>query len=246
MPFQAIEPQRIYQRIADQIGDLIRNGEFRMGQKLPPERELAKTFEVSRNVVREAMVALEIAGLIDVRIGAGTFVAAAPTVPVARPSDLAHARHLIEGEIAARAAECRADGDVEAIREALERIQREPFPNRSALQWNRRFHLRVADATRNGALVEIMRSLWRPDSDPVLAAIRNLTAPASPQIDVQALRRVFHAIAVGDPANARTAMQAHLWDAASMLIKADAVAIRSPGSRPSGPKASSRTPRGEP
>jgi len=74
MPFQIVESQRLYQQVAEQLGGLIDRGEFREGDRLPPERELSKKLGVSRPVVREAMIALEIAGLVEVRVGAGAFV----------------------------------------------------------------------------------------------------------------------------------------------------------------------------
>src|SRR5690606_33485005 len=74
MPIQLVEAQRLYQQVADQISGLIRTGELGSGARLPPERELARQLGVSRPVVREAMIALEIAGLVEVRVGAGAFV----------------------------------------------------------------------------------------------------------------------------------------------------------------------------
>src|ERR1044072_2614293 len=74
MPFRAVAAQRLYQQVAEQLGGLIDRGEFREGDRLPPERELSKKLGVSRPVVREAMIALEIAGLVEVRGGAGAFV----------------------------------------------------------------------------------------------------------------------------------------------------------------------------
>src|SRR5262245_52075396 len=110
MPFQVVEVQRLYQQVADQIGGLIRSGEFRSGDRLPPERELARKLGVSRPVVREAMIALEIAGFVEVRGGAGTFVQsarpasnhalAALSDPGPSPFDLIAARQMLEGEIA--------------------------------------------------------------------------------------------------------------------------------------------------
>ena len=74
MPIQPIDSRRLYEQVADQIGALIRSGEFRPGQRLPAERDLAKSLSVSRPVVREAMIALEIAGLVEVRTGSGAYV----------------------------------------------------------------------------------------------------------------------------------------------------------------------------
>src|SRR6478752_10769153 len=74
MPFQSIETRRLYRQIADQIRALIKRGEFVAGSRLPPERDLAKQLGVSRPSVREALIALEVEGLADVRIGSGIYV----------------------------------------------------------------------------------------------------------------------------------------------------------------------------
>ena len=76
MPFHSIEPRRLYRQIADQIRGLIKSGEFPAGSRLPPERDLAKQLGVSRPSVREALIALEVEGLVEVRIGSGIYVLA--------------------------------------------------------------------------------------------------------------------------------------------------------------------------
>ena len=123
MPLQVVEPVRLYRQIAGQIATLIDSGEFAAGSRLPPERELAVLLGVSRTSVREALISLEIARRVEVRVGTGIFVqqqtesraGAAP--PGHRgvgtsnnrdegpsPFELLAARRLIEGEIAALAA----------------------------------------------------------------------------------------------------------------------------------------------
>ena len=74
MPIQSIEPRRLYRQIADQIRTLIRSKEFPAGARLPPERDLARQLGVSRPSVREALIALEVEGLVEVRIGSGIYV----------------------------------------------------------------------------------------------------------------------------------------------------------------------------
>ncbi len=74
MPIQSIEPRRLYRQIADQIRGLVRSGEYAVGSRLPPERDLAKQLGVSRPSVREAIIALEVEGLVEVRIGSGIYV----------------------------------------------------------------------------------------------------------------------------------------------------------------------------
>src|SRR5256885_13049232 len=111
VPLQTIAPRRLYRQIADQLRALIERGEFPVGSRLPPERDLAVQLGVSRPSVREALIALEVEGLVEVRVGAGIFVAMPRPVPVADPSNEApgpfehlRARWLLEGEIAAEAA----------------------------------------------------------------------------------------------------------------------------------------------
>src|SRR6188472_4551181 len=74
VPLQTVETRRLYRQIAEQIASLIEAGEFARGARLPAERELAGLLGVSRTSVREAIISLEIAGLVDVRVGTGIFV----------------------------------------------------------------------------------------------------------------------------------------------------------------------------
>lgn len=74
MPIQVIQNRRLYQQIADQLRDMIGRGEYGPGANLPPERELAKQFGVSRTSVREALIALEVIGIVSVRVGNGVVV----------------------------------------------------------------------------------------------------------------------------------------------------------------------------
>src|SRR2546427_8312532 len=114
MPIQSIEPRRLYRQIADQIRTLIRSGEFPPGSRLPPERDLAKQLGVSRPSVREALIALEVEGLVEVRIGSGIYVQrsaaarngdeASAVHAEAGPFELLRARQVIESECAALAA----------------------------------------------------------------------------------------------------------------------------------------------
>ena len=74
MPVQSIEPQRLYRQIAEQLRALIAQGEFATGDRLPAERDLARQFNVSRPSVREALIALEVEGWVEVRTGSGVYV----------------------------------------------------------------------------------------------------------------------------------------------------------------------------
>ena len=169
MPIQLVEAQRLYQHVAEQIGSLIHAGEFRDGDRLPPERELAKQLGVSRPVVREAMIALEIAGLVDVRGGAGAFVKRARTDagslraaadPGPGPFDLIAARQLLEGEIAFTAATKVTAANLHSLTEAIDRMRADIEAGRDTRQSDRLFHLRVAELTGNAVLSGLVDGLW--------------------------------------------------------------------------------------
>src|SRR5579859_6723316 len=114
MPIHAVESQRLYRQIAGQLSALIASGEFPPGARLPSERELAVQLGVSRPSVREALIALEVEGKVEIRVGAGVFVSENPSKrPAAAlatevegegPFELLRARMTVEGETAALAA----------------------------------------------------------------------------------------------------------------------------------------------
>ncbi|GMU72215.1 MAG: FadR family transcriptional regulator [Burkholderiales bacterium] len=228
MPFQSIEPRRLYRQIADQIRGLIRSGEFPPGSRLPPERDLAKQLGVSRPSVREALIALEVEGLVEVRIGSGIYVLApggAGDVPAANdatagPFELLRARYVIEGECAALAAKSARKAQVAAIEDSIDEMERERREGRQPLASDRVFHLRIAEATGNGALVQVVKLLWDERTGPLYQQLEHHYD--SPELWVAAMaehRTVLKAIATRDPAGARAAMQRHLNQAYKRFSK---------------------------
>ena len=163
--FSAITPHRAFEEIADQIRGMVAAGRLRPGDRLPPERELAATFRVSRNTLREALRALELAGMIESRKGAtgGAFVRSGnPQVVVGGMRDLYHLgaitpEHLTEAriwfsEMVVRVVCERATGaDFDALQANVDAMARAgaagDFDERQRL--NREFHLILARATRN-------------------------------------------------------------------------------------------------
>jgi len=218
MPFQSIEPRRLYRQIADQIRSLIRSGEYAVGARLPPERDLAKQLGVSRPSVREALIALEVEGLVEVRIGSGIYVLAGngPSAndeadDPAGPFELLRARYVIEAECAALAAKSARREQVEALEGALAEMEREHADGRPALAADRLFHLRIAEATGNGALVHVVKTLWEERTGPLYKQLEHhYDTPGLWEAAMAEHRAVLKAIAERDPALARAAMQRHL------------------------------------
>jgi DNA-binding FadR family transcriptional regulator len=241
MPFQAVATQRLYEQVAGQVTDLVARGEFKPGDRLPPERDLAKLLGVSRPTVREAMIALEIAGLVEVRVGAGAFVTdkAATNGAAAHngrlfdgvgssPLELIAARRTIEPEVAALAAQLATADEIAAIAETVTMIAAagDTPAHRSA---DHKFHVRIALASHNAILTAIVDECWAEMYSPMferMGAITGLIAArCSPQqrdTTVAEHEAVYRAIAAHDPAAARAAMDAHLIGVEAILAGGEA------------------------
>ena len=234
MPFQSIEPRRLYRQIADQIRTLIRSGEFSAGARLPPERDLAKQLGVSRPSVREALIALEVEGLVEVRIGSGIYVQPTDATAggkagvksgaraedaddgdaAAGPFELLRARYVIEGETAALAAKSAKKAQVLAIEESLGEMQRELDEEKQPLGGDRMFHVRIAEATGNGALVAVVEMLWKERTGSLYKRLEHhYDSPGLWHSAMAEHRAVLKAIAAKDAAAARAAMPRHLTQA---------------------------------
>jgi GntR family transcriptional repressor for pyruvate dehydrogenase complex len=217
MPFQPVDSRRLYEQVADQIDALVRAGEFAPGCRLPAERDLAKSLRVSRPVVREAMIALEIGGLIEVRTGAGAFVRDKPITPAApintghSPSDILSARVLIEGETAALAAARASPLDLAAMAAQQDEMVAEHNGGREWRAVDLGFHVAIARASGNAALAAVVERLWQEQHAPVFSLLServrlrdNWTAT------LRGHAAILAAIRSGRRRAAREAMRAHL------------------------------------
>lgn len=235
LPIYSIEPRRLYRQIADQIRGLIHSHEYAVGARLPPERDLARQLGVSRPSVREALIALEVEGLVDVRVGSGIYVVGArggdgdvDLVNAAMgPFELLRARRMIEGECAALAAKTAKRPQITAIRDAMNAMQHAGHGNKqSPLNEDRLFHLRIAEGTGNGALVAVVKMLWEERMGPLFKRLgHHYDNPGTWDAAADEHRDVVDAIARHDVDDARSAMHRHLdraykrfsknWDAPS-------------------------------
>jgi GntR family transcriptional repressor for pyruvate dehydrogenase complex len=216
MPFQPIDSKRLYERVADQIGDMIRRGEFKAGQRLPAERDLAKSVGVSRPVVREALVALEIASLVEVRRGSGAYVREPHNGKRMlnaghSPTDVLNARRIVEGEAAALAAANASERDIEAAADAVRRMIDEHDAGRPWSAADLAFHVAVAYASGNAALAMIVERLWQEQYGRVLSILSERAHlvenwPAT----LHGHQAILRAIRQRDAAAAREGMRAHL------------------------------------
>jgi DNA-binding FadR family transcriptional regulator len=217
VPIEAIASQRLFERVAEQISRLIAAEEFRQGDRLPPERDLAKQLRVSRPVVREAMIALELAGLVEVRTGAGTYVRSVTRAPLRlsgsgpSPFELLSARRLVESEIAALATTTATEETVAALRHLNGAIELETAAGRTGVEPDRLFHLTLAQSTRNTVLTDLVDQLWQGMTGPILTRFHELTnRPGKHRTNIADHEAIVIAIARRDADAARRAMAAHI------------------------------------
>jgi DNA-binding FadR family transcriptional regulator len=216
MPFQPIEPRRLYRQIADQLRQHIQGGEFPVGSKLPTERDLAQKLGVSRPSVREALIALEVEGLIEVRMSAGIFVMAREAVRRVEksahgPLETIRARQVLESELAATAAQAASPGLVDGLAAALRQMREDIDRGVMPIAGDREFHLGIAQASDNSVLLSVVTQLFDERYGALFKRFgTHFERERTWRAAVQEHQAVLDAIAARDPAAARVAMQTHL------------------------------------
>lgn len=220
--------KRLYERVAEALATRIAAGEFPVGARLPSERELAQLHGVSRPTIREAMIALEVDGLVEVITGSGVYVRARTRRGNERasmdigPFELLEARAVLEGEAAALAARHIGEEDLSNLDALLEEMAaenaRDVVMSEDA---DRRFHLTIARATRNSAMQHVVEELWRARNHS-LQSVKFLEKARAegikPRIDEHAA--IVAALRARDPNAARNAMRTHLRGVADMVFAA--------------------------
>lgn len=221
---------RLYQTVAEKLARAISAGDYAVGDRLPGERELAQLFDVSRPTIREAIIALEIDGLVEVRIGSGVYVLS----PVARgasvPMDigafeLTEARLLIEGEAAALAATQITDAEIAELEALVAEMERANLRGDGSGEIaDRRFHEMIATITRNGAMAASVEQLWtiRNRSPQCVRTFeKSRDKGYKPVVDEHAA--IVEALRSGNAVEARAAMRAHLGRVLEYLLDATEV-----------------------
>lgn len=219
MEMEAVKVRRLYLLVADQLSQLMRGGSLQPGDRLPSERDLASQFGVSRPTVREAMIALEIAGMVEIRSGSGVYVmdSSVGSVPGLLkgedpgPLEILEARRVIEGETAALAAQ-RIDPDtLNGLEAQMELIASPDTSAEDKEAADERFHQLIAFAGGNSALQSSVMWLWdlRQGSEISQKFHTKLRQEGSTPV-VRDHEIILDAIRKGDPKAARQGMHQHL------------------------------------
>jgi len=239
VPLQPLEPKRLYRQIAEQLRALMEVGEFVIGQRLPAERDLAVQLAVSRPSVREALIALEVEGWVEVRSGSGVYVLR-NTPPLVNaqasydewgPLELIMARGLIEGEAAAMAATQASKEQIARIADALAQMKLALKQGKDPLAGDELFHRAVAQACGNEVLRDTVSRYWQARRSPMYLRLADyFERPASWRAVLIEHAAVLKAIKNRDASAAREAMQGHMakaltrfsagWDSANPPVPA--------------------------
>jgi GntR family transcriptional regulator, transcriptional repressor for pyruvate dehydrogenase complex len=241
MGIAPIKSTRIYQEIVRQVKGMIAEGRLKSGDQLPPERDLAEKFVVSRTSVREALRALESLGLVEIRPGEGTFVREVSVESLIEPlalvmlsqrealGELFEARQLIEPALAALAARRATPEDVQEMERILEAQAKEVAAGRTGLEQDAQFHSAIGAAAHNRAITRIAHAVMdllrqsREDS---------LNTPGRPDRSHNDHRRLLAAIRGRDENAARQAMIDHLEAVEALIFGTDEPGTDARGRKP--------------
>ena len=231
MDIAPVKSTRIYEEIVRQIKGMIAEGRLKSGDQLPPERDLAEKFLVSRTSVREALRALESVGLIEIRPGEGTFVREVSVEALVEPlalvllaqremiGELFEARRLLEPVIAGLAARRATREEVQEMERILDEQAKEIAAGNTGLAQDAAFHAAIATAAHNRAITRIVHAVMD-----LLAQSREeaISTPGRPTRSHEDHRRVLNAIRGGDAAAAERAMQDHVVAVEALVLRPQA------------------------
>ena len=226
---------RIYQNIFNKIQEDIKNGIYPVGSKLPPERDLAQLFAVSRTSVREAIIALEVNGIVEVKLGSGVYILkTTANLPASSevsaistdihplllphlkeqsitPFEVLEARLAIEPYLAELAALHRNEQQLAAIKEAFLMNVSDNLEQSTDHIGDRLFHIRIAEASQNNAYAYFLKFLLSQHYTEMFSRLRSLYTSEDMAFRSQAEHQeILSAIQKQDGPTAKNAMKKHI------------------------------------
>lgn len=221
------EAHKLYQKVAATVTGRITNGQYPRGERLPSERDLAEEFDVSRPTIREAMLALEIQGLVEARHGSGVYVLDTSAIPAPAAEldigafELTEARAIFESESAALAASLITDEQLAKLEKIMAEMIEENKSDASGELADRSFHVAIAEATNNAAIVSVVEMLWDLRyRSPLCRHILHLARQTGVRPRIKHHRKILAALKARDPKRARAEMREHLENVIEGLLAA--------------------------
>lgn len=218
-PPRALRPlqrSRLYEQLVERLLALVHELDLKPGDRLPPERELAADLGVSRASVRQALVVLEVQGLVEVRHGEGAIlrdrrpdsaVLSAVAAHRRRLPEVIEAREALEVQLASLAAQRRTQEDLDRIDHALTAMEEEIGRGERGLHGDELFHAAVTAAARSGLLADLMSEISAAIRE---SRVESLSQPDRPRQSLASHRAIAAAIRAEDPDAATAAMRDHI------------------------------------
>lgn len=224
MELQAVKADRLYIKVAEQLSGLIAEGTIKPGERLPSERVLADKLGVSRPTIREAMIALELSGVIEIRTGSGIYATKKqPKQPQldlgdkgVGPFEILEIRFIVESEACALAAARISKEQINDLKLAVAEMEEEEKRPDASEQADWKFHKIIAEATQNSAITSIVDWLWRLRNQSELSTAfmeRLRSEGVHPSIDDH--KKIILALEQRNPEKARAAMRNHIDNASA-------------------------------
>ena len=216
--------KRLFQSVAEQIAALIDEGAYPPGTRLPGERELAEKLNVSRVTIREAEIALQAVGRLEIKTGSGVYVSERPPVhsaslPRASAFEVTEARLLVESESAALAAHHITEEGIARLAELIEQMRSED--EAVSNEADEEFHLTIAEASNNAAMLHTVKSLWQMREEiPEVKATYAAVCVHDADTRTEEHRAVFNALEARDADAARAAMRSHFHRLIEAMLEA--------------------------
>lgn len=221
LDLQAVKTDRLYMKVAEQLKKLITNDVIKPGERFPSERELAEKLGVSRPTIREAMIALELSGVIEIRTGSGIYVTQKPTKSSFELSDkgvgpfeILEIRYILEAEACALAAARITDEQIAELRQAVNEMEEEEKQANASEKADQKFHSIIAQACQNSAISSVVDWLWQLRNESTLSTSfleRIREEGIHPSISEH--KRILLALEQRNPEKARSAMKDHIESA---------------------------------
>ncbi|HSD39292.1 MAG TPA: FadR/GntR family transcriptional regulator [Rhodocyclaceae bacterium] len=223
-----LKVERLYRQIFAVLQRHIEQGVFKPGEALPSERDLSKKLGVSRSSVREALIALEMRGWVEIRTGHGVFVrtnqpeaaAANSAIEEGGVADLLKAREFLEGEFCLLAARHATEAQMDALESIVASMELQETDNEEFHLADRNFHLKIAEMTGNPVLHDVMLQLWSRRYSPLYKRFedhyneRNLAPDLA-----QDHRDIYVALRSRDGNRARDLMRVHMQHVYKSLFR---------------------------
>ncbi|MEZ0212115.1 MAG: FadR/GntR family transcriptional regulator [Xanthobacteraceae bacterium] len=221
--------RRLYQQVADQIRGLLQNGHFEIGSRLPAERDLAQQLGVSRPSLREALIALEIDGTVEIRMGSGIYVAAAVerrTLAQAATGEsaveLMEARATVEAAVIGLAGARFTPAALRELRLTLEAMRADIEEGRKPLGHDRQFHLAIAEQSGNSVIVRLVGELFDERHSPISSRFRErFDTPPRWRHALAEHEAILAALEARDVPLAQMRMHAHLEESKRRWIESE-------------------------